>query len=821
MQKRYADIALPTPIRKLFTYEIPETCQDLQIGMRVLVPFGKKKLISGIVFSTHENKPEFYDTKPIESILDETPIVLESQLNLWKWISEYYQCSIGEVYRAAMPAGLKLESESRFYYNSEFEADTVLPEKAIRILNYLAKEESAPLTELNKIADVKSAHAIVKQLIELNAIFADEKVEEKYKAKKEQIISLSDEFCSEQALNKVFNDLNKAPKQLSLLMAFIHKSGSLNNVLNGKEISKKELLSDAEETSSNQLNELIKKNILKQGFREVGRLDFSTKNLSKKKDLTPEQSEALINIKNGFVENKPVLLHGVTSSGKTEIYIQLIEETINSGKQALYLLPEIALTTQITNRLMACFGNKLGIYHSKFSDAERVEVWNDLINNKNYHVIVGVRSAIFLPFSNLGLIIVDEEHENSFKQYDPAPRYHARDTAIMLGKNFNTNVLLGTATPSFESYYNIITEKYKLVELFTRYKGVCLPEIIVADVKDAKRRKMMVSHFTPTLIELMAKALENKEQIILFQNRRGFSPYLECKECGWVPKCEHCAVSLTYHKNGDLLMCHYCGFSTSAYHVCKACESPALTTMGFGTQKIEEEIKKLFPDAKTTRMDYDTTRSKKGYDKIISDFEVGKTDILIGTQMISKGLDFDRVSLVGILDADAILNNPDFRAFEKSFQMLSQVSGRAGRKNKRGKVVLQTSNPTHPVINYVYENNYKDFFFQQLEERKEYKYPPFYRLMFITLKHKKQATVNQAAKALTDKLHSIFGSRIIGPIEPIINRINDYYLQRIIVKIERESSSQKAKTLIRGCIDKIIAEEKWRYVIIAVDVDPC
>jgi len=820
MPRKYADIALPTPIRKLFTYEVPETCQNLQVGTRVLVPFGSKKLISGIVFSIHDKKPEYYDTKPIEQVLDENPVVLQSQLNLWKWISEYYQCSIGEVYRAALPAGLKLESESRFYYNSEFVAETVLSEKALRILNYLAKEKSAALTDLNKITGLKSAHTIVKQLIELSAIFVDEQVGEKYKTKKEQVISLSEEYRSEEALNQVFNELNKAPKQLNFLLTYIHKSGNLNNVLIGKEITKKELLSDIEDTSSNQLNELIRKNILKQDFREVGRLDFSNKTISERKELTSEQSDTLLKIKEGFAENKPVLLHGVTSSGKTEIYIQLIEETINSGKKALYLLPEIALTTQITNRLKACFGNKLGIYHSKFSDAERVEVWNDLINNRNYQVIVGVRSAVFLPFSNLGLLIIDEEHENSFKQFDPAPRYHARDTAIMLGKIFNANILLGTATPSFESYYNAITEKYKLVELFTRYEGLCLPEIIVADVKDARRRKMMVSHFSPVLIELMAKALENKEQIILFQNRRGFSPYLECKECGWVPKCGHCAVSLTYHKNVNLLMCHYCGYSTNAFHVCKACETPALTTMGFGTQKIEEEIKKIFPDAKAVRMDYDTTRSKKGYDRIISDFEDGKTDILIGTQMISKGLDFDRVSLVGILDADAIMNNPDFRAFEKSFQMLSQVSGRAGRKHKRGKVVLQTSNPNHPVISFVYENDFKDFFSMQLEERKQFRYPPFYRLMFITLKHKKQTTVSQAAKVLTDMLRTIFGSRIIGPNEPIINKINDYYLQRILIKLEKESSPQKAKTLIRDSIDKVISDERWRYVVVAVDVDP-
>jgi primosomal protein N' (replication factor Y) len=819
VSKKYADVALPTPIRKLFTYKIPETISALQVGTRVLVPFGKSKMISGIVFSIHENKPEFFETKPIEAVLDDFPIVLQNQLDLWNWISEYYQCSLGEVYRAALPAGLRLESESRFYFNECFEEEINLSKNAIKVLDYLEKKKSGSLSDLNKITGLKNVHAIVNQLIEVKALFVEEKVAEKYKTKKEKVIFLSEALCSESALNKAFDNINRAPAQLRLLMNFINKTGSLNNALNGKSILKKDLLSDTE-TSGNILNELIKKKILTEGFREIDRLDFSEKQLSELRKLSIEQTEAYNEIKNGFEENKPVLLHGVTSSGKTEIYIHLIEETINKGAQALYLLPEIALTTQITNRLKSRFGNKLGIYHSKFSDAERVEVWNNLLKNKNFQVIVGVRSAVFLPFSNLGLIIVDEEHEHSFKQYDPAPRYHARDVALMLGRQFNANVLLGTATPSIESYYNAISNKFQLVELNTRYEGICMPEIIVADVKDAKRRKIIVSHFTPELVDLMTKALENKEQIILFQNRRGFSPYLECKECAWVPKCEHCDVSLTYHKNNSQLMCHYCGFSTSAYHVCKACETPALVEVGFGTQKIEEDIKKLFPDKQVARMDYDTTRSKNSYDRIISDFEYGKVDILIGTQMVSKGLDFDRVSLVGILDADSLLNYPDFRAFEKSFQMLAQVSGRAGRKNKRGKVVLQTSNPTHPVISYVSSNNYKDFFYRQLEERKLYKYPPFYRLTFLTLKHKNQTVVNQVSKILADSLYSAFGVRITGPVEPVVKRINDYFLQRIIIKLEREASQQKAKTVIRDCIDKVLTDERWRSVTVAIDVDP-
>ena len=817
---RYADVVLPVPLQKLFTYNIPQSYSELLPGTRVLVPFGKKKLISGIVFSVHDNKPELYETKPIETVLDNQPLVLPHQLELWKWIADYYQCSMGEVYRAALPAGLKLESESRFFFNPEFDAETVLPEKAMNVLDFLVKEKSGSMAEIDKITGLKSSHDIIKQLIEQRAICVFEKVNDGFKPKKEPFVSLAQEMCSEKALNEVFNKLEKAPKQLNLLMVFIHKSGGMRQVMEGKEIAKKELLSEAEGNNSSQLSELIKKNILSQNLKEVGRLDFSETIIKDKKSLSDKQAEAFEKIKAGFSADKPVLLHGVTSSGKTEIYIHLIEEIINSEKQALYLLPEIALTTQITNRLKTHFGNKLGIYHSKFSDAERVEVWNDLLENKNYRVIIGVRSAIFLPFTNLGLIIVDEEHENSFKQYDPAPRYHARDVALVLGKRFNADVLLGTATPSIESYYNAVSDKYMLVELTERYEGICLPEIRVADVKDAKRRKIMSSHFTPELMEQMRKALKNKEQIILFQNRRGFAPYMECELCAWIPKCVHCDVSMTYHKHDDRLVCHYCGYSVQTYATCQACGNPSLVAQSFGTQKIEEDIKTLFPDVGVARMDYDTTRSKNSYEKIISDFESGKLDILIGTQMVSKGLDFDRVSLVGILNADTMLNNPDFRAFEKSFQMLAQVSGRAGRKNKRGVVVLQTTNPNHPIISYVLNNNYKDFFHEQLEERKEFKYPPFYRLIFIVLKHKDGNIVKRASLVLADLLRPFFGSRVIGPHEPPVKWINDFHLQRILIKMERESSPQKVKSLIQENINKLLSNERWRYVSVSIDIDP-
>jgi len=831
---KYADIVVPVPLWKLFTYGIPEEtglklCQaesiayeiNIQIGSRVLVPFGKSnKLTTGIVWSIHNNKPEDYETKPIAQTLDNDPILFPQQLDLWKWISEYYFCPIGDVYRAALPAGLRLESESCFYLNPDFEPENQLSQNETIILDYISNKTSASILEINKIIGLKSAHRFVKQLLEINAIFVEEKVTQKYKTKKEKVLYLGTDFRSEEALSKVFDKLQKAPKQLELLMTFIQKSGSLKDALNGKRISRNKLFSKKDNLVGSQLDLLIKKNILQQETRIIDRLDFSDIATIPISTLSDEQTNALNEIKLGFEEKKPVLLHGVTSSGKTEIYITLIEEALNKNFQVLYILPEIALTTQITRRLKLRFGNKLGVYHSKYSDNERVEIWNDLLKNKNYRVIVGVRSAIFLPFSNLGLIIIDEEHENSFKQYDPSPRYHARDVALVLGKYFNANVLLGSATPSIESYYNTKIGKYILVELNSRYKGICLPEILLVDIKDAKKRKIMVSHFSPPLLELITKALEKKEQIILFQNRRGFAPYLECKGCGWVPKCKHCDVSLTYHKNINNLICHYCGYSVDVYFVCKACEMPALNAMGFGTQKIEEEIQKIFPETKVARLDLDTTRSKNSYDKILSDFEHGKVDILIGTQMVSKGLDFDRVSLVGILNADSLLNYPDFRAYEKSFQMLTQVSGRAGRKYSQGKVVIQTSNPKHQIFNYVYENNYTNFFKEQIEERQKHKYPPFHRLVFIVLKHKNFNTVIEASKILTNLLRSIFGNRIIGPFEPHINRISDYYLQQIILKLEKTASHQNAKIQLHNSINRLLSDEKFRYVFVSVDVDP-
>lgn len=820
MSLNYADIILPVPLLKLFTYEIPGNLKELvSVGMRVVVPFGKKRQLSGVVFEIHQNKPEHYDTKPILSVLDDKPLVTMEQLRLWQWISTYYQCSLGEVYKAALPSGLKLESETRFFYNPEFVESETLSEKELMVLDFFAREKEGTINEVNKVTELKNSLPIVKNLIEQQALMVDEHLTEKYKPKVDNFISLHPQRRTENALKQIFDQLEKAPKQLQVFMQFIQKNGGVAKCMSGSNVLRKDLLNEVENGTA-ALSELIKKEILIQESQKVDRLDFSPITGADKKPLSAEQTIAYLDIKKGFETGKPVLFHGVTSSGKTEIYIHLIDETLKAGKQALYLLPEIALTTQITNRLKVHFGNRLGIYHSKFNDAERVEVWNDLLQNNNYQVIIGVRSSIFLPFSNLGLVIIDEEHEHSFKQYDPAPRYHARDVALVLAKNFNASVLLGTATPSIESYYNATTGKYHLTELNTRFEGIQLPEILVVNTRDAYRRKTMMSHFSPDLIDLMRAALSNKEQVILFQNRRGFAPYLECAKCAWIPNCPHCDVSMTYHKNINQLVCHYCGHSAAVYSTCQACGNPSLFTKGFGTQKIEEEISAIFPEARVARMDYDTTRSRSGYDKIIHAFEDGKLDILVGTQMVTKGLDFDRVSLVGILNADQMLNNPDFRAFERSFQMMAQVSGRAGRKNRRGKVVLQTSNPEHPVIHQVKVNDYRSFFNQQIAEREQFKYPPFYRLIFLTVKHKNQSTTNRAAFELVQKLRAVFGNRVIGPQPPPITKIADYHLQRILIKLERQSSAARAKMLIQDCINHVLSQDAWRYVSIVADVDP-
>lgn len=817
MSALFVDVILPVPIPQLFTYALPQSMEPLcAIGMRVVVPFGRKKFYSGIVGTIHANKPE-YETKEVQVILDERPVVLPRQLDFWAWMAEYYQCSQGEVYKAALPSGLKLESETQVVFNADHSAEQPLSEKEQLVVDYLEQQKCCTVNDLSQATGIGNVVPILNYLMSLGMIFVSEQLRDNYKPKIVQMVALSPAVRSEDALRKAFATLERAPKQLEMVMQLMSMAGYKAS-LEGASVIRADLL--AKGGSATLLAELMKKGIFMQLEKVVGRLDTQLLDTLKPHPLSDVQQVAIDGIRQKFETRDTLLLHGVTSSGKTEIYIHLIEQYLAEGKQVLYLLPEIALTTQITTRLRRHFGNRLGIYHSKYSDAERVEVWNDVLEQKNFQIILGARSAVFLPFSNLGLIIVDEEHEPSYKQYDPAPRYHARDAAMVLARLHGAKVLLGTATPSIETYYNVKTDKFGLVELFDRYQGIQMPQIVVADVRDAKRKRQMKSHFTPLLLEHIGRALENGEQVILFQNRRGFAPYIECGQCAWIPKCEHCDVSMTYHKNSNTLTCHYCGSTRSLPQTCPACGSPAIETRGFGTEKIEEEIKLFFPDARVARMDLDTVRSRKAHEQMIHEFEQHQVDILIGTQMISKGLDFDGVSLVGILDADAMLNYPDFRAFERGFQLMAQVSGRAGRKNKQGTVILQTTNADHPVICQVVANNFAHHYAVQIAEREAFKYPPFFRLVHITLKHKDQNKVFKAAENLALGLRHMFGDRVLGPQTPVVGRIQSLYLRQIVMKIEKKSSPSKAKELIQRTIHALVAQPEYRSVLVQIDVDP-
>ena len=785
--------------------------------MRVIVPFGKKKMYTAIVSLIHTNPPELYDAKEIILLLDEKPILRHPQMKFWGWIASYYQAYLGDVYQAAIPSGLKLESETSVRINPDFETETPLNSNENKILDFLSNKQAVSISELNKETGIRNTMSILKSLLEKGAIEVNEEVNEKFRSKTENYIRLTDYASDDNNLRNIFEELKRAKKQLDLLMHFINLSRCLT--IQKKEISKKELLEESH-SSNAVLNSLIEKNILEIYKKEIGRLDYREVSTTKEHSLNENQQKALLEIEKAFTKKPVVLLHGVTSSGKTEIYIQLIQKTLAEGKQVLFLVPEIALTTQLTNRLKQVFGNRLGVYHSKFSDAERVEIWNNVLNDKNYDVIIGVRSSIFLPFRKLGLIIVDEEHETSYKQFDPAPRYHARNAAIVLAGMHGAKTLLGTATPSIESYFNAKSGKYGLVELNQRHEEIAMPEIIVVDLKEAYRKKQMENHFTPSLLNKIRKALDNHEQVILFQNRRGYAPYMECKGCAYVPKCKNCDVSLTVHKKSNTLSCHYCGYTEPIYSICPVCKTPNLDTKGFGTEKIEDEIKELFPEARISRMDLDTTRSKKSYEKLIYNFEQHKVDILVGTQMISKGLDFGGVSLVGVLNADNLMNFPDFRAHERTFQLLTQVSGRAGRKNKRGTVILQTSSPEHPVISQVIHNDYQAMFETQLTERKMFNYPPYCRMIQLILRHKDAQTVSHAAQRLASSMRNIFGHRVLGPNDPVIPRIQNMFIKHILLKIEIEASSEQAKQIVKELSIQLKTEPEFKYLWINMDVDP-
>ncbi len=819
----YVDVILPLAIQRLYTYSVlEEHAHEVEVGKRVVVQFGKKKLYSAIVHRVHEQAPEKYQTKDILQVIDEHIIVSQEQIRFWEWMADYYMCSLGEVMKAALPSGLKMESET-FICKNENE-DLFLSENEEILLRFLTDDKKVSIQDLVSTLDLPNPMGVIKSLLDKHAIAINETIESIYKPKVETYIGFHASIKADSDVNKLFDDLKRAQAQQKLLLAFLSMTSSNKSIFETK-VSKRALTEKAQ-VSPAVLSSMIHKEIFVEEYQQVSRIDEGNTSIHDEFELSSAQKSALKGLMTSFETKNVTLLHGVTSSGKTEIYIRLIAEEIEKGNQVLYLLPEIALTSQIINRLRRIFGARVAVYHSKFSDSQRVEVYNGVLRDEAkpgqpaFDIILGVRSSLFLPFKRLGLVIVDEEHENTYKQYNPAPRYNARDSAVMLAAMHGAKVLLGTATPSIETYYNAQVGKYGHVELNERHLGLQLPAVKVINTVDARKRKKMKSHFADDLLTEIERVLANGEQAILFQNRRGFAPFIECNECAWVPKCDYCDVSLTYHKHNNQLVCHYCGFAIQSPHKCLACGSPDLQTKGFGTEKIEEELQIFFPNARIERMDLDSTRSKHSYDRIITDFESGNIDILIGTQMVTKGLDFDKVSLVGILNADNMLNFPDFRAYERSYQLMSQVSGRAGRKGKQGLVVIQTTQPKHPIVEMVVNTDFLGMYNIQINERRAFKYPPFYRLINITLKHKLNPTVKAAADMLAFGLKENLGKNVLGPESPPINRIQDMYIMNILVKVDREASVARVKSLINYYIEHLKQKQEFRALVVSPDVDP-
>ncbi|TWO31841.1 primosomal protein N' [Seonamhaeicola sediminis] len=812
----FIDVILPIPLQKLFTYGItPSEASFLKTGMRVAVPFGKSKIYTGLVFNIHNNAPTVYEAKEIHQILDETPIVNKIQLELWQWISNYYMCTLGDVMRAALPTAFILESETVVTKNFIKEIDeSILKDDEFLIYEALQHQSSLKIHDISNILDKKNVLPVIKRLIEKKAITVEEEVYEKYKPKLVRYVKLHSNFSKDEVLQDLLENLNRAPKQREVIMTLFSLSATTRKPIKFSD------LSNESGASSQTIKALIDKGVLVEYYIQTDRVQYDGQDNEASKSLNNYQETALKQIKECFNEHNVTLLHGVTSSGKTEIYVKLIEAILIAGKQVLYLLPEIALTTQLVTRLQNYFGEQVAIFHSKYSAQERVEVWNNVLNNSTKaKIVLGARSSIFLPFNNLGLIIVDEEHEQSFKQFDPAPRYHARDTAVVLAAIHKAKTLLGSATPSLESYFNAKQGKYGFVELMHRYNNVLMPDIELVDIKDKHKRKRMSGHFSDRLIKEMTEVLNEKQQVILFQNRRGFSPIVECNSCGHSPQCPNCDVSLTYHRYRNQLRCHYCGYNMAMLQDCLACGSPDLDSKGFGTEQIEEEVKLLFPNAKVARMDLDTTRGKYGYEKIITALEQQEIDILVGTQMLTKGLDFRNVKLVGIMNADNMLNFPDFRAHERSFQLMVQVSGRAGRTEERGKVLIQTYNPYHNILQQVSTNNYIDMYNEQMNDRYNYKYPPVYKQIKISLKHKDYNKVESAAIWFAKSLRQFFGDTVLGPESPPIGRIRNQFHKNILVKIPKKQSLSKTKEAIIKINNSFLSIKDFRSVKVILNVD--
>ena len=819
----FVDVILPIPIRKEFTYRVPFELNDaIFTGARVVVPFGKSKLITGIITSVHENIPQEYQAKFIEHLLDERPIINPNQYTFWKWISSYYMAPIGDVMNAALPANFKLASETKIVIHPDYNIDQkLLTDREYEIVSALEMKEVLDLKEISEIIGIKTVQPIIKALIDKKAVLSLEELNEKFTPKTAVHIRLSDQYNNENKLTDFIGSIDgikSKEKQMNALLSLLRHVDLQSEIPDS--VLRNLIMQDHISMSS--LNTLEKNGIIVQEKLEISRFESNDYEGSEFKELSESQKVALDEVHNGFDQGKVALLHGVTGSGKTEIYVQLIQEQLDLGKQSLFLLPEIALTTQLIQRLSAYFGEQVGVYHSKFNQNERVEIWNHVLNNdpNKYKIVLGARSSIFLPFSNLGLIIVDEEHESSFKQYDPSPRYNARDCAIVLSKLHKANILLGSATPSIESYYNAVTEKYHLVTLRDRFGANQLPEIFCADLRKERRQKSMQSHFTSYLMENIRESLNLGEQVILFQNRRGYTPLWMCEICNWTPKCVNCDVSLTYHKHSNNLKCHYCSYTTKPVGSCKACGSNRLKMLGFGTEKIEDELSVIFEDKTIKRLDLDTTRSKNAYANILNDFDNGMIDILIGTQMITKGLDFDNVNLVGILDADMLLNRANFRAFERSFQLMTQVAGRSGRREKRGKVIVQTGDPDHWVIEKVIGHDFVGFYNSEIIERKNFFYPPYFKIIEITLKHKNENELNRAAAELAEKLRGTFKERVLGPEFPSVKRIYNLFLKKITIKVERDANDKKVKERIHLIMDEFFSAPLNKSIRSIVDVDP-
>lgn len=819
----FADILLPVPVPRLFTYRVPFQMNDhVRMGQRVIVQFGDRRIVTGLVHSVHENPPTDFEAKYILDVLDEFPSVNETQLKLFQWMAEYYMCTLGEVMNAALPAGLKLSSESMVQIHPAFdleESTLDFSEKEVMLIRRL-QNGTMTYSEISKFLGVKYIFSILKSLAAKEAIILFEEVKDKYKPRTEQRIRLTPEMNDASALEELFERLASKPKQEAVLLKFLqHVPVLQDKAANKNGVPKKALLDDGASASS--LNTLVRNGVFELYETVVPRFGFEDIADTPVVLLSEEQERAMREIVRSFETYSATLLHGVTGSGKTEIYINLIKKAIESDTQTLYLLPEIALTTQIVQRLKKIFGNSMGVYHSRFSDNERVEVWNGVLSGK-VKFVIGVRSSIFLPFDNLGLIIVDEEHEASYKQQEPAPRYHARDVAIMMARVHHAKVLLGSATPSLETYYHAKQNRYGLVTLDQRYGEANLPDILLADMKKERKMKTVKGEFSGLLLQHIEHALSKKEQVIIFQNRRGYSPMMTCEDCAWVPKCVNCAVSLTYHQYRQSLVCHYCGYRETVPHHCPTCSSARLKTVGYGTEKLEEELNMYFPDAKVQRMDLDTTRTKSGYENILGAFERGETDILVGTQMVTKGLDFDRVSLVGVFNADRMMHFPDFRSHERAYHLITQVSGRAGRRAGKGEVVIQTSAPDHPVLKCILSNNFETFYQLQMADRHRHDFPPFTRLIEITAKHSDKKVCQEASRRLATSLRGALAhTKVLGPGEPMVAKIRNQFLMTVLLKIFRDRGNlQGIKKAVQEAIEGLTKEPAFRNVRFVVDVDP-